>query len=52
MGNSKDTKKNDDRNITKGVHKDQKQKLVAKKHCTTTSFKFFLVNKAKHKRTK
>jgi len=32
MGNSKDTKTNDDINITKGEQEYQKQKSVAEKH--------------------
>ena len=49
MRNSQDTKKNDDKNITKCAQEYQKQKAEAEKNCTTPSFKFFLVNKAKHK---
>lgn len=52
MRNPEDTKKNDDKNIIKCAQQDQKQRDEAKKNCMTFSFKFFLVNKAKHKMTR
>lgn len=52
MRNSKDTKENDDKNIIICVQQDQKQRDEAETNCTVFSFKFFLVNKAKHKMTR
>jgi hypothetical protein len=50
MRNLKDTKRNDDRNITTGVQHNHRSE--AEEQSIVYSFKSFLVIKAKHKRTK
>jgi len=50
--NSENTKRNDERNKTKDAHEDQNPRSYSEKKSTMASFKTFLVDKAKYKRTK
>lgn len=52
MRNLKDTKRNDDRNITTGVQEAHSHISEVEEQNTMYSLKSFVVIKAKHKRTK